>query len=71
MAFEPTGTRAIALLGTGLLGAAIGQRLLQRGHWLSVWNRTPERCAPLLAAGAELATAAGPGQRPGAPRGGG
>ena len=55
MASEPTGPRAIALLGTGLLGAAIGQRLLQRGHRLSVWNRTPERCAPLLAAGAELA----------------
>ena len=48
MASEPTGTRAIALLGTGLLGAAIGQRLLQRGHRLSEWNRTPEGCAPVL-----------------------
>ena len=42
----------IALLGTGLLGTAIGQRLLARGHRLTVWNRSPERCSPLLAAGA-------------------
>ena len=46
----------IALFGTGLLGSAIATRLLERGHALSVWNRTPERCAPLLAAGARGAT---------------
>jgi 3-hydroxyisobutyrate dehydrogenase len=45
----------IALLGTGLLGTAIGQRLLARGHRLTTWNRNPERCSPLLAAGANLA----------------
>ena len=42
----------IALLGTGLLGEAIGQRLLQQGLNLRVWNRTPARCQTLLAAGA-------------------
>lgn len=42
----------ISLLGTGLLGGAIGERLLGCGHRLTVWNRTPERCAPLLALGA-------------------
>lgn len=42
----------IALLGTGLLGEAIGQRLLNQGLALRVWNRSPERCATLLAAGA-------------------
>ena len=42
----------IALLGTGLLGEAIGQRLLQQGLTLRVWNRTPDRCHTLLAAGA-------------------
>ena len=42
----------IALLGTGLLGQAIGQRLLQQGLTLRVWNRTPDRCHTLLAAGA-------------------
>jgi 3-hydroxyisobutyrate dehydrogenase len=45
----------ISLLGTGLLGGAIGERLLRCGHALTVWNRNPERCAPLLALGARAA----------------
>lgn len=45
----------IAVLGTGLLGAAIAERLLHQGHRLTVWNRNPARCQPLLAAGAQLA----------------
>ena len=44
----------IALLGTGLLGEAIGCRLLERGVTLRVWNRTPEKCEPLLERGAVL-----------------
>ena len=43
----------IALLGTGLLGTAIGRRLLEQGHSLKVWNRTPEKCQPLLEAGGQ------------------
>ena len=43
----------IALLGTGLLGAAIGRRLLEQGHSLKVWNRTPEKCQALLEAGGQ------------------
>jgi 3-hydroxyisobutyrate dehydrogenase len=46
----------ISLLGTGLLGGAIGERLLHCGHRLTVWNRNSERCAPLLALGARAAT---------------
>ena len=42
----------IALLGTGLLGEAVGLRLLDQGMTLRVWNRTPEKCEPLLKAGA-------------------
>jgi 3-hydroxyisobutyrate dehydrogenase len=45
----------ISLLGTGLLGAAIGERLLASGHRLTVWNRHPQRCAPLQALGATVA----------------
>ncbi len=45
----------ISLLGTGLLGAAIGERLLGSGHQLTVWNRHQERCAPLQALGATVA----------------
>ena len=42
-----------SLLGTGLLGAAIGHRLLEKGFTLNVWNRNPTRCASLVEAGAQ------------------
>jgi len=45
----------ISLLGTGLLGAAIGERLLRSAHELTVWNRHLERCAPLQELGATVA----------------
>ena len=45
----------IALLGTGLLGSAIATRLLSCGQTLTVWNRDPRRCAPLLERGAGAA----------------
>jgi 3-hydroxyisobutyrate dehydrogenase len=45
----------ITLLGTGLLGTAIGERLLRSEHQLTVWNRHGERCAPLQALGARVA----------------
>ena len=43
----------VALLGTGLLGSAIASRLLAVGCSLRVWNRDPERCEPLISAGAQ------------------
>lgn len=43
----------ISLLGTGLLGAAIGRRLLEVGFSVNVWNRNPARCSALLEAGAQ------------------
>lgn len=45
----------ICLLGTGLLGSAIGERLLSSGYRLTVWNCHRERCGPLLALGASVA----------------
>ncbi len=45
----------IAVLGTGLLGAGFAQRMLGLGHTVRVWNRTAERCAPLVNDGATLA----------------
>ncbi|GGQ48359.1 NAD(P)-dependent oxidoreductase [Couchioplanes azureus] len=45
----------VALLGTGLMGAAIARRLLAAGHRVTVWNRTPTRAAPLAARGASIA----------------
>ena len=43
---------SVALLGSGLLGEAIGRRLLDQGVELKVWNRTPERCQTLIQKGA-------------------
>lgn len=45
----------IGFAGIGLMGLPLCQRLLQHGHDLSVWNRTPAKLAPLLAAGARAA----------------
>jgi len=45
----------IAFLGLGQMGAPMARRLLQAGHELTVWNRTPDRAEPLAAAGAAVA----------------
>ena len=45
----------IAFLGLGMMGAPIATRLLQAGHELTVWNRTPDRAKPLAARGATVA----------------
>jgi 3-hydroxyisobutyrate dehydrogenase len=45
----------IAFLGLGRMGAALASRLLARGYRLTVYNRTTERAAPLVAAGAASA----------------
>ena len=43
------------MLGLGAMGRAIAQRLLEAGHDLSVWNRTPGRDEELVTAGATRA----------------
>ncbi len=45
----------IAFCGLGAMGAGMVGCLLRAGHQLRVWNRTPERAAALVAAGATLA----------------
>jgi 3-hydroxyisobutyrate dehydrogenase len=45
----------IGVAGLGRMGAAMAARLIDRGHELVVWNRSAERAAPLLAAGAKAA----------------
>jgi 3-hydroxyisobutyrate dehydrogenase-like beta-hydroxyacid dehydrogenase len=42
----------LAFLGLGQMGAPMAGRLLSAGHDLTVWNRTPEKAEPLVAAGA-------------------
>lgn len=42
----------LAFAGIGLMGLPMCQRLLAAGYPLVVWNRSPEKCAPLVALGA-------------------
>lgn len=42
----------IAVLGLGAMGCAMAARLLDAGHDLTVWNRTPGRDGELVSAGA-------------------
>jgi 3-hydroxyisobutyrate dehydrogenase len=50
----------VAVLGTGTMGAAMARNLLHAGLTVDVWNRTPDRTAPLtdLGASAHLLPAA-------------
>ncbi len=45
----------IGIAGTGRMGAAMTLRLMDVGHELTVWNRTPEKTKSLAAAGAKVA----------------
>lgn len=45
----------IGLVGTGRMGAAMGERLIDVGHRLTVWNRSADKAAKLVARGAVLA----------------
>lgn len=42
----------VGVVGLGLMGRAIAERLLDAGRDVRVWNRTPARAAPLLERGA-------------------
>jgi 3-hydroxyisobutyrate dehydrogenase len=45
----------IGIAGIGKMGAAIALRLIEVGHTLTVWNRSPEKVKPIAAAGAAVA----------------
>ena len=46
---------SVGFAGIGTMGMAIAANLLRTGTPLVVWNRTPSKCAPLLALGATQA----------------
>ncbi len=50
MSDKPT----VALLGTGIMGAGMARNLLAAGLPTRVWNRSPDKAAPLADAGAVL-----------------
>ena len=43
----------LAFAGIGLMGLPMCQRLIAAGYPLVVWNRNPDKCAPLVALGAK------------------
>ena len=49
----PSQTR-IALLGIGMMGLPVAQRLCEAGHEVHVWNRTRAKAEPLAAHGATV-----------------
>ncbi|MCS6317331.1 MAG: NAD(P)-dependent oxidoreductase [Nitrospira sp.] len=49
----------VALLGTGLLGQAVAERLHATGHHLWAYNRTPEKTLALQQQGIHIASTAG------------
>ncbi|SMB82657.1 NAD(P)-dependent oxidoreductase [Deinococcus hopiensis] len=50
-----TSVSATGFLGLGVMGQPMALNLVRAGTPLVVWNRSPERCMPLQAAGAEVA----------------
>ncbi|MFF8591813.1 NAD(P)-dependent oxidoreductase [Streptomyces sp. NPDC015220] len=47
-------TRTVAVLGTGIMGAAMARNLLRAGHAVRAWNRTRAKAEPLAADGARV-----------------
>jgi 3-hydroxyisobutyrate dehydrogenase-like beta-hydroxyacid dehydrogenase len=45
----------IGFIGLGQMGQAIAGNLIAAGHAVTVWNRSPDKAAPLVARGARLA----------------
>src|SRR6185437_9339019 len=48
----------IGFIGLGNMGSAIAARLLEAGHALRVWNRSPEPARRLAERGAQIAATA-------------
>jgi 3-hydroxyisobutyrate dehydrogenase-like beta-hydroxyacid dehydrogenase len=48
-----TPCKHIGMIGLGLMGTALTERLLEHGYHVLVWNRTREKAGPLIARGAE------------------
>jgi 3-hydroxyisobutyrate dehydrogenase len=45
----------VGVVGVGRMGAAIAAHLIDVGHEVTVWNRTPDKIKPLTASGAKSA----------------
>ena len=50
---EKNSTVSVAVLGTGLIGAAIARNLARKGFHVRGWNRTAEKAQALIADGSD------------------
>src|SRR6478672_1186827 len=50
------GRMRVGVAGLGVMGAAVAARLMEVGHEVTVWNRTPEKTKALAYAGAKVAS---------------
>ena len=48
----------VTVIGLGNMGSALARALLENGRTVTVWNRSPEKAAPLVTQGAVLAPSA-------------
>ena len=39
---------SVSVIGMGLMGSALGRALVDKGSEVTVWNRTPAKCEPLM-----------------------
>jgi 3-hydroxyisobutyrate dehydrogenase-like beta-hydroxyacid dehydrogenase len=46
----------VTVIGLGAMGSALAQALVNADYDVTVWNRSPEKIAPLVAVGAEGAS---------------
>ena len=53
---QAAGQETLGYLGLGLMGLPMTRRLLDAGHDVTVWNRSPGKAAALVEAGARAAT---------------
>jgi 3-hydroxyisobutyrate dehydrogenase len=44
----------VSVLGLGAMGSRVALRMVKAGHEVTVWNRTPQACDPVVAAGAVM-----------------
>jgi len=49
----------VSMIGLGAMGSALASAILETGHELAVWNRSSEKCRPLAAEGASVASSVG------------
>lgn len=45
----------LGFVGLGIMGSALAANLVKAGFEVTVWNRTPDKCVPLAALGANIA----------------